>query len=234
MKTQPMPLATAALLAEPSAPPPETLSTQEAARLLGLAVRSVQLMVDRGELHAWRTPGGHRRIAAASVQQWLNRRHGGAGRPLGASEPQRLPSVVPQAAAERGGHRHRVLLIEDSAHAINMVRLLMEQHFPEVDLHVAHNGIAGLITAGQIEPCVLLVDILLPGIDGATLVAGLRAHPAFAQREVIILTGLSPEQQQPYAFALRGLPVIAKTQMVSELPAGLGRSLEKCNKAATN
>ena len=37
-------------------------STMEVARMLGLAVRSIQLMVDRGELTAWKTPGGHRRI----------------------------------------------------------------------------------------------------------------------------------------------------------------------------
>jgi excisionase family DNA binding protein len=45
-------------------------STIEVARLLGMAVRSVQMMVDRGELDAWKTPGGHRRISRASVERW--------------------------------------------------------------------------------------------------------------------------------------------------------------------
>ena len=56
---------------------PEDCSTRDVARVLGMAVRSVQLMVDRGELEAWKTPGGHRRIAKASVEHWLARRHGG-------------------------------------------------------------------------------------------------------------------------------------------------------------
>ena len=42
--------------------------------MLGMAVRSVQLMVDRGLLQAWRTPGGHRRIDSRSVQRWLGER----------------------------------------------------------------------------------------------------------------------------------------------------------------
>ena len=46
----------------------EDCTTLEAARLLGMSVRSVQLMVDRGELVAWKTPGGHRRIARASLE----------------------------------------------------------------------------------------------------------------------------------------------------------------------
>jgi excisionase family DNA binding protein len=45
----------------------DDFTTLEVARLLGMSVRSVQLMVDRGELEAWKTSGGHRRIARASV-----------------------------------------------------------------------------------------------------------------------------------------------------------------------
>lgn len=33
------------------------------------------------------------------------------------------------------------------------------------DLHVADDGIVGLATAGELQPDVLIVDILLPGID---------------------------------------------------------------------
>ena len=53
---------------------PADCTTREVAQALGMAVRSVQLMVDRGELQAWKTPGGHRRIARASVLQWLQSR----------------------------------------------------------------------------------------------------------------------------------------------------------------
>ena len=63
---------------------PSDCSTREVARVLGMAVRSVQLMVDRGELEAWKTPGGHRRIARASVERWLNQRHGHAAVPSAA------------------------------------------------------------------------------------------------------------------------------------------------------
>jgi CheY-like chemotaxis protein len=45
-----------------------------------------------------------------------------------------------------------VLLIEDSKHYQNLVRLLLRQHFPEVELHVADDGIAGLAMAGQLQP----------------------------------------------------------------------------------
>ncbi|TXI19169.1 MAG: DNA-binding protein, partial [Roseateles sp.] len=64
---------------------PDTCSTTEAAQRLGMAVRSVQLMVDRGELQAWKTPGGHRRILRASVDAWLSSRSGTP--PAGSAAP---------------------------------------------------------------------------------------------------------------------------------------------------
>lgn len=45
--------------------------------MLGMAVRSVQPMVDRNELQARKTPGGHRRTSRRSAEQWLRSRSGG-------------------------------------------------------------------------------------------------------------------------------------------------------------
>ena len=145
-------------------------TTVEAARLLGLAVRSVQSMVDRGELDAWKTPGGHRRISRASVERWLTAR--------------RLPET-PLADASA-----QVLLIEDSVHCQNLVSLLMRERFADLQLHTASDGITGLAMYGALRPDLLIVDIVLPGIDGVALLTALRSQPQFAQSRLLVLTGL--------------------------------------------
>lgn len=215
---------------------PPDCSTRDVARVLGLAVRSVQLMVDRGELEAWKTPGGHRRIARASVERWLQQRHGHGGEVAVEAAAAKTPQVADDAApgpSIQGGtrkraapaSRQRVLLIEDSAHFQNLVKLLMAHDFPQVDLHVADDGIVGLAMAGELQPDVLIVDILLPGIDGATLIARLRSHPQFQRSRLIVVTSLDEEQRGPYAFALTGLPVVHKPRLVQELPALLAGCL---------
>lgn len=215
---------------------PNDCSTRDVAKVLGLAVRSVQLMVDRGELDAWKTPGGHRRIARASVERWLAERSWVAAPQRGLAavtveeavdvravtpvmrvEPSRNPAPRPQ----------RVLLIEDSAHFQNLVRLLIAHELPDVEVHVADDGIVGLALAGELQPDVLIVDILLPGIDGATLIARLRSHPQFQRSRLIVLTSLDERQRSAYAFALEGLPVVHKPRLVQELPALLAAALEK-------
>jgi excisionase family DNA binding protein len=202
-----------------NAPERDDCSTLDVARRLGMAVRSVQLMVDRGELEAWKTPGGHRRISRASVDRWLAARQSGAPAPAPASPA--APAHVPG----RAGRRPQVLLIEDSRHYQNLVGLLIRQHRPDVELHVADDGIAGLAMAGRLQPDVLLVDILLPGIDGATLITSLRSHPTFERSRLIVVTSLDEDQRGPYAFALAGVPVVHKPQLVAELPARLAEAL---------
>ena len=176
-----------------------------------MAVRSVQLMVDRGELEAWKTPGGHRRISRSSVDRWR------ASRGAGMREARPADPAIPGPATRRPGPR-RVLLIEDSVHYQNLVGLLLRQSFPELELHVADDGIAGLAMAGQLQPEILIVDILLPGIDGGTLITSLRSHPQFAETRLIVVTSLDEEQRKPYAFALTGVPVVHKPRLVMDLP----------------
>ncbi len=203
----------------------EDCTTLEAARLLGMSVRSVQLMVDRGELEAWKTPGGHRRIARTS----LERLRASAGR---------TPPPRPASSSAATPMRPRVLLIDDSIHFQKLVSLLIRQRFPDVELHVADDGIAGLALYGQLQPQVLIVDILLPGIDGATLITSLRSHAQFARSHLVVVTSLDEVQRAPYAFALDQLPVIHKPRLVAELPELLvkwlpARSLEQGDAVAS-
>jgi excisionase family DNA binding protein len=194
----------------------DDFTTLEVARLLGMSVRSVQLMVDRGELEAWKTSGGHRRIARASVERWRATR--GVAKVVATVEPSRRPCA---------------LLIDDSIHFQKLVALLMRQRFGHVELHVADDGIAGLALYGRLRPDVLIVDILLPGIDGATLVTSLRSHPQFASSHLVVVTSLDEVQRAPYAYALEQVPVIHKPRLAMELPALLTQWLPASPAAGT-
>ena len=173
----------AQLMKSEKTPPPSLVqdhyTTLEVASMLGLAVRSVQLMVDRNELEAWKTPGGHRRISRASVEQWINARTGAGGK--ASSQPAGSGDRAAGAGAPaRGRGAPQILLIEDSIHFQNLVTLLVNQHFPDAALHTASDGISGLAMYGQIQPDILIVDILLPGImmSSSTMSGQISRHSA--------------------------------------------------------
>jgi excisionase family DNA binding protein len=216
-------------MTKPSRPTDETghFTTREVASMLGLAVRSIQMMVDRGELEAWKTAGGHRRIAKASVDRWRKGRNVVPHIPmLPVSDlaSAKYPSTSPGKDPKQG---YKVFLIEDSFYFQNLVKLLLDQKFPELVLTVANDGLAGLAMYGQVNPDVLIVDILLPGVDGGALITTLRSHPQFARSQLLVITSLDEAQRAPYSFALQGVHVIYKPQLVNDLPAALGQALDK-------
>lgn len=199
-------------------------TTLEVAKILGMAVRSVQLMVDRGDLQAWKTPGGHRRITRESLERWIQ------GSRAGVTGVAALHGTAPD--PRQGGRRRtvvhvpRILLIEDSSHFQNLVSMLVKQRFPSVDLHIANDGITGLVSFGHLQPDLIIVDILLPGIDGATMITGLRRHALFGQCKLVVLTSLDQEQRAPYAFALQDVAVVHKPKLVQELPPLIESALQ--------
>ncbi len=81
--------------------------------------------------------------------------------------------------------------------------------------------------AGQWQPDVLIVDILLPGIDGATLITSLKTHRQFEKTQLIVVTALDEAQRAPYALAIEGVPVIHKLALVKELPSRLQDCLQQ-------
>ncbi len=208
-----------------SSGPDDDYTTLQVAELLGMAVRSIQLMVDRGELEAWKTPGGHRRISRASVERWRAQRQPAATRQPRPAEP--APSPVPEPAAAMAAGNRRVLVIEDSKHYQKLVSLLLREHLPEYEVQVADDGIAGLAMAGQLQPRLLIVDILLPGIDGATLIMSLRSHPQFEASGLVVITSLDDADLGPYRFALEGVAIVHKSRLVVELPARLREVLAR-------
>ncbi|TCL73023.1 helix-turn-helix domain-containing protein [Rhizobium sp. BK251] len=52
----------------------DILTTAQAARLLGVSVRTAQLWVESGQLPSWKTPGGHRRIPHSAVAALIDNR----------------------------------------------------------------------------------------------------------------------------------------------------------------
>ena len=185
-------------------------TTVEVARLLGMAVRSVQLMVDKGVLEAWKTLGGHRRITRASVERFLAARNSPGSAPAADHGTVRgPPSARPPL---------RILRIAPTDPSSGTLHALVRKHLPDAELHVADDGIAGLALAGRLDPDLLLVDLMLPGIEGRQLVTSLHFNPQFRRSRVAIVTDLDEAQRAAYASMLASVTVLHKSRLAEELP----------------
>lgn len=127
----------------------EVLTTTEAARLLGVSVRTAQLMVEGGSLHSWKTPGGHRRVYRRDVENLLSRDRA-AGR--------QSATVVVVATGDRLGR---------------MQELLAEVGHVSLEPQPSHVGAA--LTIGQRRPAAVIVDLGSSANEGANLLTALAA-----------------------------------------------------------
>lgn len=85
----------------------------------------------------------------------------------------------------------KVLLVEDEAALVDMYTLKFSQ--AGFDLMVAGNGEAGLELAKKNLPRVILLDVILPGMDGFAILKALRADPTTTAIPVLLLTNLGQD-----------------------------------------
>ena len=80
-----------------------------------------------------------------------------------------------------------VLLIDDQAMIGEAVRRQLANH-PNIDFHFCSNPAEAVKLANQIKPTVILQDLVMPGIDGLTLVHQFRSNPQTKDTPIIVLS----------------------------------------------
>ena len=101
------------------------------------------------------------------------------------------------AAREQSGRRYTLLAIDDDATARDLVRRFMEREGYSV--HTAASGAQGLDLARKIKPDAITLDVLMPEMDGWSVLAKLKADPELADIPVVMLT-MVDDQQMGYAL----------------------------------
>ena len=101
----------------------------------------------------------------------------------------------------------KILAIDDTPANLQTLMAVLASDF---DLRVAHSGEMGLKVAEREPPDLILLDVMMPGIDGPTTLLRLRADPATAGIPVIFLTAkVQPSEVLQYQ-SMGALDVIAK------------------------
>lgn len=158
--------------------------TSYAAKMLGISVGTVQGLVEKNDLKAWKTQGGHRRISLQSIQDY-QRRH----------------NLAP-ASMLQGEDRLRVLVVEDDENTRLMLQANFDQWGLPLDAVMYSSAMEALLDMPSLQPQVLLTDLKMPNVDGFEFLKTLSTHNLFSSLAVVVMTGMSPQDVQ----AKGGLP----------------------------
>ena len=130
------------------------------------------------------------------------------------------PELAPAAAErhlKRGDHAMQVLIIEDDRDAAGYMAKGLKESGHNVD--VVHNGKEGLLLAAGADYDVLVVDRMLPELDGLSVVKTLRATGN--QTPVLFVTALGEVDERVKGLRSGGDDYLAKPYAFSELLARL-------------
>src|SRR5215471_17470715 len=110
-------------------------------------------------------------------------------------------SLDPQRLVGLPDYHVMVLLVDDQAMVCEAVRRALANQ-PDIDFHYCADAREALTIANQIRPTVILQDLVLPGMDGLSLLSQYRGNPATKDTPIIVLSTNENPQVKGQAFAL--------------------------------
>ncbi len=123
-----------------------------------------------------------------------------------------------------------LLIVDDEPNAVVPIQFLMEQQGYKV--MIAERGEDALDLIYQYKPDLVLLDIMLPGINGFEVCEIIRLNPEYRSIKIIFLTALGREEQIAKGLALGADAYITKPYSNDELVAIVKEVLEETNQEA--
>jgi CheY-like chemotaxis protein len=117
------------------------------------------------------------------------------------------------------GKTHRVLVVDDNRDGADALGLLVEELGNQV--HVTYGGTQALEVATAFRPDLMLIDLVMPDLDGCGLVMRFRRIPAFAHTRIVAITGQKDEEHKSSALKAGFDAVLFKPVALSELKDAL-------------
>ncbi len=150
-------------------------TTHDVSRLLQVNPRSVINWIDQNLLLSYRTPGGHRRIRREDLLSFL-RKH-------------QIP--IPAPLMEDGNFS--MLIVDDDDEITEIIKNFFERQ-GGYEISTASDGITALIEVGRTKPDLIILDIMIPGVDGVEVCRRIKDGPA-ASTVIIAISG-QPEMEE--------------------------------------
>ena len=153
----------------------QVYSTGEAAEICGVSQQTIIRCFDRGELKGFLVPGSKfRRIPHGNLLTFMRRNN--------------IP-LNQLASAKR-----KILIVEDDQQIVELLTEVFSRD-GRFEVKATDSGYtAGLLTE-KFRPDVLILDYLLPDINGNVVCETVRENPDLAQTKIIIVSGVIDQSQ---------------------------------------
>lgn len=150
---------------------PALFSTYDVAKLLGVDMTTVIGWCKQKKLSAYKTPGGHRRIKAADLIQFLK----------GYNMP--IPAILLKESS------FRCLVVDDEPAIRSSVVRMLKELDKSVEVSEAGDGFEAGKKVIDLLPQLVVLDLNLPGVDGFRVCEDIRKDERFQHTKILAISG---------------------------------------------
>lgn len=160
-------------------------TTFDIGNMTGTDPTTVHKWIDRGLMKGFRTPGGHRRVTGQHLRAFLVAH----GMPI--PEELREPTEL------------RLLLVEDDFALVKSLVRGIQKLRPTWSVEASSDGYQALVMVPTFMPNVVVLDILMPGMDGLQVLKAVKAYSKTIH--VLALTGKADMEKRALADGASGV-----------------------------
>lgn len=116
----------------------------------------------------------------------------------------------------------KVLIIDDEQSFTKLARLTLTEY----ELREENDSTQALKTAKEFQPDLILLDVMMPNLDGGDVAAQIRAEPSLKNVPIVFLTAMVTRQEANSQPQLGGFPFISKPVAADVLVQNIERYLK--------
>ena len=148
----------------------EVLTVYQASKYCSVSPKTISNWIDEGHIKAYRTVGGHRRIRKEDLDAFLHK-HG-----------------MPIPGDFEDTDTRKILVVDDDPLIVETIVRSLEEEQRSYDVLSAADGFEAGLQVSHFKPDCLILDIMMPDIDGYEVCRRIKNDPATNHIKIIVLS----------------------------------------------
>jgi two-component system, OmpR family, response regulator RpaA len=150
-------------------------TTGEAAKICKVSQQTIIRCFDSGQLRGFRVPGSRfRRIPREALYRFMKENN------------------IPTDALESG--RRRILIVDDDQAVVDLISDVLTND-SRFEVKVVNNGFGAGMLAKEYHPDLIILDVMLPDINGQAVCELIRQDPTMSDIKIICISGMVEEEK---------------------------------------